>query len=319
VADPIPYAKTVEEAARHLGTAREHVLAAALRSGLALALAAAREDERERAEGLWRNAEGSEALLAMLRDADTDTLLRIETEGGRRFEVSHDCLVAAALRAPPAPATGDGTTTYAYTFARITDDAGRAVWRGGAETEEEDNFTELHIGAANFGEGTRLVVTEPFREMRPMPPPDAGGLAGWRVGQEPVLAPTRAENAAIGQTRRQGEEATPPPEETATVTTPDASGRRLPCDDCERNEGTDEETGRVRCRTDRFIGLVDAVNAAPCCFGYTPRRNPAEAPAARACRVCGCTEDRACDVGGRGRHWVEADLRSACVGEEGGR
>lgn len=36
----------------------------------------------------------------------------------------------------------------------------------------------------------------------------------------------------------------------------------------------------------------------------------------RTCRVCGCTDDRACDVGfGEGCHWLDArdDLCSACV------
>ena len=34
----------------------------------------------------------------------------------------------------------------------------------------------------------------------------------------------------------------------------------------------------------------------------------------RACRVCGCTEARACaDLFGEPCHWVEADLCSACA------
>lgn len=39
--------------------------------------------------------------------------------------------------------------------------------------------------------------------------------------------------------------------------------------------------------------------------------------AARACRVCGCTQDRACDdpETGTGCHWIEADLCSACKGK----
>ncbi|MEA2991648.1 MAG: hypothetical protein QOD40_568 [Alphaproteobacteria bacterium] len=32
----------------------------------------------------------------------------------------------------------------------------------------------------------------------------------------------------------------------------------------------------------------------------------------RTCRACGCTEERACIVGGVPCHWVEADLCSAC-------
>ena len=36
----------------------------------------------------------------------------------------------------------------------------------------------------------------------------------------------------------------------------------------------------------------------------------------RACRVCGCTEARACaDLFGEPCHWVEADLCSACLFE----
>ena len=35
---------------------------------------------------------------------------------------------------------------------------------------------------------------------------------------------------------------------------------------------------------------------------------------ARACRVCACTEARACaDLFGEPCHWVEADLCSACL------
>lgn len=33
----------------------------------------------------------------------------------------------------------------------------------------------------------------------------------------------------------------------------------------------------------------------------------------RTCRVCGCTDDRACPGG---CYWVEEDLCSACVGKE---
>ena len=33
----------------------------------------------------------------------------------------------------------------------------------------------------------------------------------------------------------------------------------------------------------------------------------------RKCRLCGCTEDRACVVAGEPCHWVEPDLCSACA------
>jgi hypothetical protein len=39
--------------------------------------------------------------------------------------------------------------------------------------------------------------------------------------------------------------------------------------------------------------------------GATPKK-----PAQRACRVCGCTDDRACPGG---CWWVEPDLCSACA------
>jgi hypothetical protein len=46
------------------------------------------------------------------------------------------------------------------------------------------------------------------------------------------------------------------------------------------------------------------------------QESKAKASGKPACRVCGCTEARACDVGGRGCHWVEPDLCSACAGTE---
>jgi hypothetical protein len=42
---------------------------------------------------------------------------------------------------------------------------------------------------------------------------------------------------------------------------------------------------------------------------------PTPEPPERACRVCGCTEDHACDFG---CWWVEADLCSACVPDRQG-
>ncbi len=36
----------------------------------------------------------------------------------------------------------------------------------------------------------------------------------------------------------------------------------------------------------------------------------------RKCRVCGCTDDRACVTDGLACSWVEADLCSACVMKE---
>lgn len=37
---------------------------------------------------------------------------------------------------------------------------------------------------------------------------------------------------------------------------------------------------------------------------------------ARECRVCGCTDDRACVVAGAACHWIEDDLCSACEERE---
>ena len=41
-------------------------------------------------------------------------------------------------------------------------------------------------------------------------------------------------------------------------------------------------------------------------------------PGVRACRVCGCTQERACvPAGAVSCYWVARDLCSACVGKEG--
>lgn len=43
---------------------------------------------------------------------------------------------------------------------------------------------------------------------------------------------------------------------------------------------------------------------------------PADQPRARACRVCGCTQARACiDLFGQPCHWAAPDLCSACLWE----
>ena len=61
----------------------------------------------------------------------------------------------------------------------------------------------------------------------------------------------------------------------------------------------DDRTGELRGLT--IDGLLDGVIA------------PVVVPAReRACRVCGCTESRAC-LGRRACHWVGADLCSACT------
>jgi hypothetical protein len=41
-----------------------------------------------------------------------------------------------------------------------------------------------------------------------------------------------------------------------------------------------------------------------------PKPRPGSAREVRACRVCGCTDERAC---AGGCYWVEADLCSACA------
>ncbi|MEN6607793.1 MAG: hypothetical protein ABFD60_11155 [Bryobacteraceae bacterium] len=53
-----------------------------------------------------------------------------------------------------------------------------------------------------------------------------------------------------------------------------------------------------------------AKSPAPGCACLTPAP---EAPPARFCRVCGCTEDEPCvNLEGQGCHWVAEDLCSAC-------
>ncbi len=45
--------------------------------------------------------------------------------------------------------------------------------------------------------------------------------------------------------------------------------------------------------------------------------DPTETSTAGVCRVCGCTEDNACEMeSGEPCHWVEPDLCSACVEED---
>lgn len=68
-------------------------------------------------------------------------------------------------------------------------------------------------------------------------------------------------------------------------------------------------------------------NTARIVFPSHPRRQPPSRTASLAgpsqlrgggiCRICGCTDDNACVVDGIACHWIEPDLCSACVSEEG--
>lgn len=58
-------------------------------------------------------------------------------------------------------------------------------------------------------------------------------------------------------------------------------------------------------------GMPEAKNASRALNALVVFRNRVQqSPAPRACRVCGCTNDRACQGG---CYWVERDLCSACA------
>ena len=67
----------------------------------------------------------------------------------------------------------------------------------------------------------------------------------------------------------------------------------------------EQEAVRTRLRATRPAAGLRAVSD-----GDVLRLAPREKPGVRACRVCGCTQRRACPGG---CSWVEWDLCSACV------
>ena len=59
---------------------------------------------------------------------------------------------------------------------------------------------------------------------------------------------------------------------------------------------------------------AEAGPACGTCVACRARKATATADGVRFCRVCGCTQHRACDDGYGPCSWVQADLCSACLG-----
>jgi hypothetical protein len=104
---------------------------------------------------------------------------------------------------------GLGTITYRDEDAIRARDAIRAALGDGKGTPaatEANPCCSFHGHGGDLRDPCRQWATPQAVLGAPPAPPDAGGLAGWLAGQEPVLAPTRAENAALDETRRRVEE-----------------------------------------------------------------------------------------------------------------